>query len=38
LDGSGQSEARAKAIEIYNKRKDKLKKISSDCDIIVLAF
>ena len=38
LDGCSQSEARAKAIEIYNKRKDKLKKISSDCDIIVLAF
>jgi len=38
LDEGNQSEARAKAIEIYNKRKDKLKKVSSDRDIIVLAF
>ena len=38
LDRNSQSEARAKAIEIYNKEKDKLKKVSSDCDIIVLAF
>jgi len=38
LDEGSQSEARAKAIEIYKKRKDKLKKVSSDCDIIVLAF
>ena len=38
LDGKSQSDARAKAIEIYNKEKDKLKRVSSDCDIIVLAF
>jgi len=38
VDGKSQSEARTKAIKIYDKEKNKFKKVNSDCDIIVLAF
>jgi len=38
INENTQKEARAKAIKIYNEEKNKLKRVSSDCNIIVIAF
>ena len=38
INENSQKEARAKAIKIYKEEKNKLKRVSSDCNIIVIAF